>query len=284
MERSKVFTASLLEWIENNIESSLPLDFISQKSGYSKWHVQRIFKKNTGLKIADYIRKRKISKAALAIKLTDSTIYDIALEFGYDSQQTFTRAFKKYFLISPGAYRKSDTWDFSKFLPSLLEEQVSIENPELKEITCTPGKMLNIFEVDLWKLESGKTNILEEYIGKKIANENQYLLDFIKGNKSKTISIVVRSGEIKEHKIHKMIPRGKVINNLYLKFNFYGSSTEIDKKIKVSHTIYLSQTSLLRKSAYDITVVRSVEVRTGKENIYTIDYYMPVTPKIPLHE
>jgi|GEM_PF-351202 len=279
MERSKIFTVSLLEWIENNIESSLSLDYISQKSGYSKWHVQRIFKKNTGLKIADYIRRRKISKAALAIKLTDRSIYDIALEFGYDSQQTFTRAFTKYFLISPGAYRKSDTWDFSRFVPSLLEEQISIENPELKEVTCTPGKILNVMRVDLWELENGKANILNEYIKPTNTGGNSYLMEFLKEKKSKSISIIVRSGSIKEEKSYKMIPRDKGNLKLYLKFKFCGSGADIDKKIKMSHMAFLSQTSLLRKSAHDITVVENVKYHSGMDNIYTIDYYMPVKVK-----
>jgi len=279
MERSKVFTVSLLEWIENNIESSLSLDYISQKSGYSKWHVQRIFKKNTGLKIADYIRKRKISKAALAIKLTDRSIYDIALESGYDSQQTFTRAFKKYFLISPGEYRKSDTWDFSRFVPSLLEEQLPIENPELKEITCTPGKIINVIKVDLWELENGKANILDEYIKSTNTRGRPYLLEFLKEKKNKLINIIVRSGSIEEEKSHKLIPRDKPYQNLFLKFTFCGSSADIDKKIKMSHMAFLSQTSLLRKSTHDITVVSSVNYNADMDNIYTIHYYMPVKAK-----
>ncbi|PPS57908.1 hypothetical protein CRX72_08025 [Pantoea sp. BRM17] len=67
-------------------------------SGYSKWHLQRMFKEVTGHAIGAYIRARRLSKAAVALRLTSRPILDIALQYRFDSQQTFTRAFKKQFL------------------------------------------------------------------------------------------------------------------------------------------------------------------------------------------
>ena len=39
---------SILDWIEDNLESPLSLEKVSERSGYSKWHLQRMFKKETG--------------------------------------------------------------------------------------------------------------------------------------------------------------------------------------------------------------------------------------------
>lgn len=60
--------------------------------------------------MGSYIRARRLSKAAVALRLTNRPILDIALEYHFDSQQTFTRAFKKQFSQSPGRYRRSSDW------------------------------------------------------------------------------------------------------------------------------------------------------------------------------
>ena len=52
---------SILDWIENNLESPLSLEKVSERSGYSKWHLQRMFKKETGHSLGQYIRSRKTS-------------------------------------------------------------------------------------------------------------------------------------------------------------------------------------------------------------------------------
>lgn len=53
-----------------------------------------MFKEVTGQAIGSYIRSRRLSRAAVALRLTSRPILDIALQYRFDSQQTFTRAFK----------------------------------------------------------------------------------------------------------------------------------------------------------------------------------------------
>ena len=83
------------------------LDNVAAKAGYSKWHLQRMFKDVTGHAIGAYIRARRLSKSAVALRLTARPILDIALQYRFDSQQTFTRAFKKQFNLTPALYRRS---------------------------------------------------------------------------------------------------------------------------------------------------------------------------------
>lgn len=96
----------LLTWIECNLDKNLTIDIISSKSGYSKWHLQRMFHSITGCNLGSYVHKRKLTKAALALRMTDTTILDISIFYNFDSQQSFTRAFKKQFGKSPGIYRR----------------------------------------------------------------------------------------------------------------------------------------------------------------------------------
>ena len=50
------FIHDLLDWIDNNLDSRLDIETVSRRAGYSKWHLQRLFKEHTGSPLAEYIR------------------------------------------------------------------------------------------------------------------------------------------------------------------------------------------------------------------------------------
>lgn len=99
--------ASLTEWIEKNLGSDLSINEVAAKSGYSKWHLQRMFRAVTHQTLGDYIRKRRLEKAATALCTTQRPVFDIALQYGYESQQTFSRVFRRQYSLTPTAYRHS---------------------------------------------------------------------------------------------------------------------------------------------------------------------------------
>lgn len=109
----------LLAWIEDHLEQSLSIDEVAKKSGYSKWHLQRIFKDVTGLSIGAYTRGRRLSRAAIALRLTSRSILDIAAQYHFDSQQTFTRAFKLQFGETPARYRRAEDWYTQGIFPPI---------------------------------------------------------------------------------------------------------------------------------------------------------------------
>ncbi len=120
----------LLSWLEGHLDQPLSLDNVAAKAGYSKWHLQRMFKEVTGHAIGAYIRARRLSKAAVALRLTSRPILDIALQYRFDSQQTFTRAFKKQFIQTPALYRRSEEWDSSGIRPPIRLEKWEMPTPE----------------------------------------------------------------------------------------------------------------------------------------------------------
>ena len=119
----------LLIWLEGHLDQPLSLDNVAAKAGYSKWHLQRMFKDVTGHAIGAYIRARRLSKSAVALRLTARPILDIALQYRFDSQQTFTRAFKKQFSQTPALYRRSPEWTQSY---SCSLEQISDFRHEMR--------------------------------------------------------------------------------------------------------------------------------------------------------
>ncbi|WP_058910003.1 MDR efflux pump AcrAB transcriptional activator MarA [Entomohabitans teleogrylli] len=112
----EVTVNSILDWIEDNLESPLSLEVVSRRSGYSKWHLQRMFKKETGHSLGQYIRNRKLTEIALKLKESNEPILYLAERYGFESQQTLTRTFKNYFSVPPHKYRITSMRGEAKFL------------------------------------------------------------------------------------------------------------------------------------------------------------------------
>lgn len=112
MNDKKELVNKVLDYIEKNIESELNLDTISKNIGYSKFYLNRIFTEHTGLTIYKYLQSRRLTVAAEKLVKTDKPIMQIAYEAGYDTQQSFTFAFKQVYLYPPKIYR-----DIGIFIP-----------------------------------------------------------------------------------------------------------------------------------------------------------------------
>ena len=95
-----------LEQIEGRISEKLTVENIARAVFFSKFHYQRLFREIVGDSVMEYVTKRRLTLAGRALLETDAAIVDIALEYGYDSREGFTRSFKTYMGVSPTEYRK----------------------------------------------------------------------------------------------------------------------------------------------------------------------------------
>mgnify|MGYP000070813482 CR=1 FL=1 len=95
----------VIDYIEQNMEKEINLDNIAQAIGYSKFHLNRIFMKETGHTIYKYLQARRLTAAAEKLVKTQRPIVQIAYEAGYSSQQAFTQAFKQSYCYPPKLYR-----------------------------------------------------------------------------------------------------------------------------------------------------------------------------------
>ncbi|EAT6372283.1 helix-turn-helix transcriptional regulator, partial [Salmonella enterica] len=102
------------------------MDILVNYSGYGRRYLQLLFKKHIEMPLWTYIRYRRITRAAYLIRLTPSTIIDIAIRLHFDSQQTFTREFKKVVGCTPLVYRKNLLWDF---VPLLSPRKIDDSHP-----------------------------------------------------------------------------------------------------------------------------------------------------------
>lgn len=107
MNNKSAFIFNLITWINNNLERPLRIDDVAIKSGYSKWYLQRLFYSETGQNLGSFIRETKLGLITETIVTTDEPLINIAIRFGFDSQQSLTRAFRKKYNVPPHRYRKN---------------------------------------------------------------------------------------------------------------------------------------------------------------------------------
>jgi len=95
-----------VEFIEDNLIEKLTVDMIAERACFSKYHFIRVFTAMTGETVGDYLRRRRISRSSKQLINSNRTILDIAFDYQFESQEAFTRSFKKVYGTTPGRYRK----------------------------------------------------------------------------------------------------------------------------------------------------------------------------------
>lgn len=97
----------MIYWIEEHLTDKPSLLEMSKQIGYSQYYCSSKFHEITGMTIKSYISGRRLARAALEIRDTHKRILDIALQYGYSSQEALTRAFVSSYGCAPAAYRRN---------------------------------------------------------------------------------------------------------------------------------------------------------------------------------
>lgn len=97
-----------IDYIEANLDSEIDLDKIANMMHQSKISFQRTFSLVMNMTINDYIRRRRMTLAAIALRSSPVKVIDLALSYGYDSPVSFTRSFKEIHGIPPSKARKKN--------------------------------------------------------------------------------------------------------------------------------------------------------------------------------
>lgn len=106
MENSDLITKALNYIKTENKKSDITIDDVATHAGFSTDYFNRIFFAHTGFNIMEYVRFSRLKKAAHLLRGTNNDILDIALDCGYEAHESFSRAFKNQYGISPSEYRK----------------------------------------------------------------------------------------------------------------------------------------------------------------------------------
>lgn len=97
---------SAVQYIEDNLTDELNIEDIAAKAYVSSFHFQRIFSVLCGFTVGEYIRSRRLTLAAQELSVDNAKVIDIAVKYGYDSPDSFARAFTKFHGLSPSAAKE----------------------------------------------------------------------------------------------------------------------------------------------------------------------------------
>ena len=107
MSRYYDLLENVLSEIEKSIKEDINIEDFVEKFDISRSHLKRIFSFTFNQPIAKYIRSRKLASSLEDLLKTDTNVLDIAITYGFGYEQTYIRAFKREFGITPGELRKT---------------------------------------------------------------------------------------------------------------------------------------------------------------------------------
>ena len=96
---------SAIKYIEENLATKIEYEQLGLIAGCSAYHFQRMFTYMAGIPLSEYIRRRKMSLAAVDLQGGDKKIIDVAGKYGYNSPTAFNRAFQAVHGIAPSAVK-----------------------------------------------------------------------------------------------------------------------------------------------------------------------------------
>ncbi len=278
----------LLTWLESHLDQPLSLDNVAAKAGYSKWHLQRMFKDVTGHAIGAYIRARRLSKSAVALRLTSRPILDIALQYRFDSQQTFTRAFKKQFNLTPALYRRSPDWSSFGIRPPLRLGEFAMPRyeyvtlPETQLIGTTQSYTCSLEEISDFRHQM-RIQFWREFLGNSPTipaemyglHEPRPSLD--KDDEQEVFYTTALTPEMANghmHNAHPVLLEG----GEYVMFFYEGPGTGVQEFILTVYGTCMPMLNLTRRKGQDIERFYPQEdARTQEPPLYIrCEYLIPI--------
>lgn len=291
-----------LDYIEENLKGDLKVDIIAEHVGISKYHFHRVFSKNTGEKLADYIIRRRLTHSSFDLLDSNRPIIDIALDYGYNSQAAFTRSFKKIFNKSPNRYRK----DSAEGIPSVITKlDIDYLKPEMLYNIKNIGELtLAGYELESTTIDGQDSicscylfNILQMEYRKlrfPIIRDRVYLIkEFKNGQNQGPVKIFVGIDCVEDKDIPEGMILKKIPDNSYAVFNHRGPVDtvkkythkaiyndllpKIDVKIDKSYVINIFEEDMSYIILHsDISKSVKREDWYMYKNSFTFDIYLPI--------
>lgn len=124
----------VLIYIDDNINDELNADILASVAGFSTYHFCRMFQWHVGYSVMEYVRIRRLAYAVSDLS-SGRKLIDIALDYGFETHSGFSKAFKRYYGVSPEMYRKHARTD-KPHLPDIIrmnEYQIGgiVMNPKM---------------------------------------------------------------------------------------------------------------------------------------------------------
>lgn len=174
-----------IQYMEDNLLENISYNDVARQVYMSSYHFHRTFSMITGITANEYIRNRRLSMAGQEIIMSDAKVIDLAYKYGYDSPESFTKAFSRFHGVSPSMARRSGVQLklYNRLILKLIMEGGTIM--DYKIVEREPFKLITKIEQfhneivndvdnhdipDFWD-RSGKEGVFDELRKHTISND-----------------------------------------------------------------------------------------------------------------
>ncbi|MGH1519549.1 AraC family transcriptional regulator [Chryseobacterium sp. JK1] len=228
----------IVDHIENNFDREITADEIERLSHYSYRNFQRIFFKIFNETVSGFQKRLKLENAYKKLIYTENTISEIAWQVGYENIQSFSKAFKKQFSVSPVEARKQKQDVFKQFIESgNLNLKFEIKFKDEVTVYCKfiKTKDYNNAEIDaLWKEIEPEDEIFEAAYG--IIHDQPLITDRFHCRYGAAVTC--------DHDLKGFFKR-EIFGRKYVKFIHHGLHENILETYRSFYRFWLSEQSLL---------------------------------------
>ena len=151
---------SALDYVEINLMHEIDFNVVAQKACCSNYNFQRMFSFITGTTLSEYIRRRRLTLAALELQSSDIKVIDLALKYGYDSPVSFTRAFQTLHQLTPTDARREGT---TLKAYSRISFQISIKGENEMNYRIETREAFSVFGIETISSTIGDENYLSPH-------------------------------------------------------------------------------------------------------------------------
>lgn len=164
-----------LKYIEEHLEDDIDFGKVALLAGVSEYHFRKLFSYLSGMSLSAYIRNRRLSKAVVDLQQGSERVVDIAVKYGYDSADGFSRAFREWSGINPSDVKDSSVFKvfprlaFQLTLQGGMEMEYRIEEKDAFKLVGIQKRVPIVFEgqnPDIMKMAQSITEEQRERLQK----------------------------------------------------------------------------------------------------------------------
>lgn len=162
-----------IEYIESHITEELTIDEIAKQVSISPFYFQKGFSLLCGFTIMEYIRNRRLALAGNELATADVKVVDVAMRYGYDSPDSFTKAFTRFHGVTPSKVRNMSAM-LKSFAP--LKIKLSLEGGYLMDYRITKKDSFTVIGASKrFRYEEAQTAIPEFWKGHFAAGNGKHV-------------------------------------------------------------------------------------------------------------
>ena len=164
---------TVLAYIDTNLEGDLSVDALSRIANFSKFHFHRQFAAYVGIPVARYVQLMRLRRAAHRLASREScSVFDAALDAGFDSPEAFSRAFKRAFGTAPSLFRQRPNWQIwsATFVVPYLSRKLAMQVQIVDFFATRVAALEHCGQIGLvnesvrkfidWRMQSGQSPVL----------------------------------------------------------------------------------------------------------------------------